>query len=176
MSMDKISNPPLGEWMAAPAQPQHDRETGVRYDVLTGGVGNNPHVYFNCANFTGDGRFLIFRSDRTGWLWTENFKNYELYLDDAATPGAWRTPLPACEPDAEYLFTLDNWNEWGEGHYLAPHVTDGFGYLDAVREVFTRCDNAPDHRLPAELGLGPYDAGYASVNEHVTNLQGGGNN
>jgi lysophospholipase L1-like esterase len=31
--MDKISNPPLGEWMAAPAQPQHDGETGVRYDV-----------------------------------------------------------------------------------------------------------------------------------------------
>jgi hypothetical protein len=23
---------------------------------------------------------------RTAWLWTENFKNYELYLDDAATP------------------------------------------------------------------------------------------
>lgn len=59
------------------------------------------------------------------------------------------------------MLLLDNWNEWGEGHYLAPQVTDGFGYLQAVREVFTQIDNRPDYRLPAELGLGPYDAGYA---------------
>lgn len=57
---------PVGEWLAAPAIRTADRETGVEYDVLTGGVGNNTHVYFNRANFTGDGRFLIFRSDRTG--------------------------------------------------------------------------------------------------------------
>ena len=61
---------------------------------------------------------------------------------------------------ARRVVMLDNWNEWSEGHYLAPQITDGFGYLDAVREVFTRCDNQPDHRLPGELGLGPYDAGY----------------
>ena len=52
---------------------------------------------------------------------------------------------------------LDNWNEWGEGHYIAPHAAGGFSYLQAVREVFTRRDNLPDYRTPAQLGLGPYD-------------------
>jgi len=55
------------------------------------------------------------------------------------------------------MLLLDNWNEWGEGHYLAPHRQYGFGYIQAVREVFTKADNEPDHRLPQELGLGPYD-------------------
>lgn len=31
---------------------------------------------------------------------------------------------------------LDNWNEYGEGHFLAPTTLAGFQYLDAVREVF----------------------------------------
>lgn len=51
---------------------------------------------------------------------------------------------------------LDNWNEWGEGHYIAPHLAGGFKYLQAVREVFTKRNNLPDYRLPDQLGLGPY--------------------
>jgi len=58
------------------------------------------------------------------------------------------------------LLVLDNWNEWCEGHYLAPHRRHGFGYLKAIREVFTACNNEPDYRLPDELGLGPYDSRY----------------
>jgi len=61
---------------------------------------------------------------------------------------------------ASKMLLLDNWNEWGEGHYLAPQVTDGFGYLGAARKVFTHRDNEPDYRLPEGLGLGPYDSGY----------------
>jgi hypothetical protein len=55
------------------------------------------------------------------------------------------------------MLLLDNWNEWGEGHFIAPHAGGGFGYLKAVREVFTRQNNKPDYRSPFELGLGPYD-------------------
>lgn len=54
---------------------------------------------------------------------------------------------------------LDNWNEFGEGHYIAPHRQYGFGYLDAVREAFA--PNAPREHLdltPADVGLGPYDS------------------
>jgi len=57
---------PVGKWIAAPAEHRQDKETGVVFDVLTGGVGNNTHVYFNRANFTCDGKCVIFRSDRTG--------------------------------------------------------------------------------------------------------------
>ena len=35
------------------------------------------------------------------------------------------------------FITLDNWNEYGEGHWFFPSNYAGFDYLDAVREVFT---------------------------------------
>ena len=31
---------------------------------------------------------------------------------------------------------LDNWNEYGEGHFIMPTNLYGFGYVDAVREVY----------------------------------------
>jgi len=84
-------------------------------------------------------------------------------------PQDWRTVLgnvktfmdemPEDQPGRRMLI-LDNWNEWGEGHYISPHVEGGFGYLKAVRDVFTRCDNEPDYRTPEELGMGPYDGPY----------------
>jgi hypothetical protein len=66
-------------------------------------------------------------------------------------------------PQAELgskLLLLDNWNEWSEGHYLAPHREYGFGYLDAIRKVFS---DAPEKHLdlvPKDVGLGPYDTAY----------------
>jgi hypothetical protein len=56
---------------------------------------------------------------------------------------------------------LDNWNEFGEGHYLSPHRQYGFGYLDAVREAFAP-DAPREHTdlTPADVGLGPYDSLY----------------
>jgi hypothetical protein len=58
---------------------------------------------------------------------------------------------------ASRMILLDNWNEWSEGHFIAPCRQHGFGYLDAVRKVFAR-DQA-DHvdLLPEDVGLGPYD-------------------
>ena len=64
--------------------------------------------------------------------------------------------MPESSP-ARRILLLDNWNEWGEGHYISPQVTDGFKYLQAVREVFTHRDNLPDYRTATALGLGPYD-------------------
>ncbi|MEQ7129088.1 stalk domain-containing protein [Actinopolymorpha sp. B11F2] len=34
------------------------------------------------------------------------------------------------------LLILDNWNEYGEGHFLMPSTLHEFGYLNAVRNVF----------------------------------------
>lgn len=58
------------------------------------------------------------------------------------------------------LLLLDNWNEWGEGHYIAPYREHGFGYLEAVREVFSRSEQRPDPLIPEDLGMGPYDRPY----------------
>ncbi len=38
-------------------------------------------------------------------------------------------------PEQPKLITINAWNEWVEGSYLLPDMLNGFGYLDAVREV-----------------------------------------
>ena len=35
------------------------------------------------------------------------------------------------------MLMLANWNEFGEGHFMMPSNLAGFGYVDALREVFT---------------------------------------
>jgi hypothetical protein len=56
------------------------------------------------------------------------------------------------------LLLLDNWNEFGEGHYIAPHREFGFGYLDAVRSVFSDAPEPHVDLIPEDIGLGPYDS------------------
>jgi hypothetical protein len=47
------------------------------------------------------------------------------------------------------IVMLPNWNEFGEGHFLLPNASAGFGYLDAMREVFT-AGGAHDDVAPTE--------------------------
>jgi hypothetical protein len=35
------------------------------------------------------------------------------------------------------MVLLPNWNEFGEGHFIMPSTLAGFGYVDAIREVFS---------------------------------------
>jgi len=53
---------------------------------------------------------------------------------------------------------LDNWNEYGEGHYIFPTEQFGFGYLDAVRTVFSIAPEPHTDIIPSDIGLGPYEA------------------
>lgn len=67
--------------------------------------------------------------------------------------------LPADQLGSKMLL-LDNWNEWSEGHYIAPHREYGFGYLDAVRDVFSIAPSNHRDVLPGDVGRGPYDQAY----------------
>ncbi len=67
--------------------------------------------------------------------------------------------LPAGELGSKMLL-LDNWNEWGEGHYIAPYREYGFGYLDAVRSVFSDSREPHVDLIPEDIGMGPYDTAY----------------
>jgi len=58
------------------------------------------------------------------------------------------------------MLLLDNWNEWGEGHYLLPYTEYGFGYLDAIRKVFTDASIEHVDLIPEDIGMGPYDTLY----------------
>lgn len=79
--------------------------------------------------------------------------------DDTPRRGAKGTVIEAASPEKfykvlkkiyqkskllnnEFLF-LNAWNEWGEGMYLEPDVTHGYGYLEAVKRVITECGEAP---------------------------------
>ena len=39
-------------------------------------------------------------------------------------------------PDQPKLITVNAWNEWVEGSYMLPDMLNGFGYLNAVKNVF----------------------------------------
>ena len=39
-------------------------------------------------------------------------------------------------PEQPKLITINAWNEWVEGSYLLPDMLNGFGYLEAVKDVF----------------------------------------
>lgn len=58
------------------------------------------------------------------------------------------------------MVLLDNWNEFGEGHYIFPHREYGFGYLDAVRQAFAPDAGPHLDLVPEDLGLGPYGSRY----------------
>lgn len=58
------------------------------------------------------------------------------------------------------MLLLDNWNEWGEGHYLLPYTENGFGYLDAIRKVFSDAPAKHTDLIPEDIGMGPYETSY----------------
>lgn len=65
------------------------------------------------------------------------------YLPTYAAKGTWQ----------EKLSMISTWNEYGEGTYIMPSKGNGgFGYLDALREVYT------DEKVDKSLDLYPTDA------------------
>ncbi|MFA7006534.1 MAG: LamG-like jellyroll fold domain-containing protein, partial [Verrucomicrobiia bacterium] len=78
--------------------------------------------------------------------------------------------LPSTELGSKMLI-LDNWNEWGEGHYIAPYREYGFGYLDAVRNVFADAREPHVDLIPEDIGRGPYDTAYWSQSRRDNDLR-----
>ena len=61
---------------------------------------------------------------------------------------------------ARKIIMIDNWNEWDEGHFVAPSHQFGFKYLQAIREVFTERENLPDYIMPQDAGFGGYNTSW----------------
>lgn len=51
------------------------------------------------------------------------------------------------------MVLLDNWNEYGEGHFIMPSGLHGFGYVDAVREIFGDGNTSHEDVLPTDKQL-----------------------
>lgn len=58
---------------------------------------------------------------------------------------------------ARKIIMIDNWNEWDEGHFVAPSHKFGYKYLQAIREALTECDNLPDYITPRDHGFESYN-------------------
>jgi len=91
-----------------------------------------------------------------GTIWKIPPPDYEVLLREAKD---FIATLPTGELGSRMLL-LDNWNEWGEGHYIAPYREFGFGYVDAVRKVLSNARGPHVDLIPEDIGLGPYDAAY----------------
>ena len=61
---------------------------------------------------------------------------------------------------AKRIVMIDNWNEWDEGHFVAPSHKFGYKYLQAIREVFTEQNNLPDYIAPHDQGFSGYNTSW----------------
>ena len=101
-----------------------------------------------------------------GTIWKIPPADYETLLRKAKD---FISGLPPDQLGSKMLL-LDNWNEWGEGHYIAPYREYGFGYLDAVRNVFSSAPEPHVDLLPEDIGLGPYDQAYRANQQRAEEL------
>src|SRR5690348_14039544 len=77
-------------------------------------------------------------------------------VNDFAAVASWakNTFMPSLPSGSvgQQMVLLDNWNEYGEGHYIMPSSLGGFGYLNALRSVFTSnpAENPNETPTPAQ--------------------------
>jgi hypothetical protein len=66
-----------------------------------------------------------------GWAEVDDYKALALWTKETYMPS-----LPAVSLGSKMVL-LPNWNEFSEGHFIMPSTLAGFGYVDAIREVFS---------------------------------------
>ncbi|MHB1484428.1 MAG: glycoside hydrolase family 99-like domain-containing protein [Saccharofermentanales bacterium] len=80
---------------------------------------------------------------------------------------------PVLDDKGMKMIMIDNWNEYGEGHYFMPAYgtpayrdpndpaalegKQGFGWLDCIRKIYGKNDFKHTDVWPLEEGFGPYD-------------------
>jgi len=157
-------------WHTPQRRPTADQAIAAQIQPMNAWLAANALPFVPTATMGWDP--LPWKSDspRAAWLHEDTMTRWKLtpaqFQSALEQTKALMARLPAGSLGRR-LVLLDNWNEWGEGHYLLPHAEYGFGYLQAVRNVFTRSDNQPDTRSPQELGLGPYDSLYRAARERA---------
>ena len=77
-----------------------------------------------------------------GWDNNPRFREFRGGIVRNNTPGNVRRAFEEARafadahPDQPPLITINSWNEWTETSYLQPDDLHGYGYLDAVKQVF----------------------------------------
>lgn len=78
---------------------------------------------------------------------------------------------PAASLARRVLF-IDNWNEYSEGHYVMPSRGYGFGYLNAIRDVFATTADRPPNPSP-DLAAVPQLLDFGLVTSVTVQAAGG---
>ena len=77
-----------------------------------------------------------------GWDDTPRFKSHTKYIVKNNTPEevekVFRDAKEYADSHGVSLITVNSWNEWTETSYLQPDDLYGYGYLDAVKNVFCK--------------------------------------
>ncbi|MBP3592363.1 MAG: glycoside hydrolase family 99-like domain-containing protein [Clostridia bacterium] len=90
----------------------------------------------------GDSPVPYFPQVSCGWDNNPRFRSVKTVQLEGACPALFKKALMNAKaflethPDRVPLVTINSWNEWTEGSYLEPDDLFGYGYLDAVKEVF----------------------------------------
>ena len=88
---------------------------------------------------------LAWEDVRTPLASVEQHKKAAEYAKEFLTQNKNKT-----EQWAKEVILLSTWNEFGEGHWLAPSGLNGYGYADVWREVFTNAPKDHEDVLPTE--------------------------
>ena len=86
----------------------------------------------------------LIRFGRTPELFKQHLLDARKFLESRDSHGSGKSIL------------IEAWNEWGEGSYIEPQQEFGFGYLDAIRDVFSSGERNHQDVTPADVNLGPY--------------------
>lgn len=70
-------------------------------------------------------------------------------------------------PLAGRMLLIDNWNEYGEGHWVAPSRKEGFRYLNAIRDVFAPQASKRPNIMLEDVGLSPDESAYNAWREKM---------
>ena len=88
---------------------------------------------------------LYFPQVSLGWDSNPRYLSFQPEIMRNNTPENIKKALIAAKEYADThdlpapLITINSWNEWTETSYLQPDNLYGYGYLEAVREVFGKC-------------------------------------
>ncbi len=151
MHLQAIARSPRGE-VEIEADPEYQTARDLAFDSGTS------YQFGMNAGIEGD---YVAWADKAAAYWGYFEKAYNVYYPHASigwddthrhpskdtavlgsTPDAFETCLQKAKlymdahPDQAPLMTINSWNEWTEGSYLLPDKLWGYGYLQAVRNVF----------------------------------------
>jgi len=100
------------------------------------------YTYTYCRQFTAESVPNHISSPSVNWdtsAWALPFQDAGVWRSAASYQSllaAQKASMPSKTGLARTMLLLDNWNEYGEGHFLLPTEGFGFSYLDAIRQVF----------------------------------------